>query len=576
MKTNRYLMLAGMLILAFGLTSSLEAQDPVLEYETVIPGYYLSSGDCIVADESGNAYGIASYYEDMQHVDILVFKLDAGGTLQWSLPIVGDDLEHDIATDITLDPDGNVWVTGRTGSESFPIVGGLDDTLTGFTDAFVMKLDPIDGSILYSTYLGGDYVDYGYAITTNDAGEVIVVGSTISTDFPTTPDAYQGEPSAPLYVYSDVFITKFSASGDAILYSTYFGGYQDDMPEGVALDEQGNIVFAGRTDADDFPLMNPIQSDPNSMFVSKLSADGSTLLFSTYFGGPDSEPMWAMALGPNGDAYITGSTRSVDYPTTAGAFQEEFVGGIDECEEGYPPHPVNCDDVFVTRMGTDGSGVIYSTFLAGTDIEQPRDISVDAQGRAHIVGYTFSDDFPPDGIDFSAEIFVSRLSADGSWLDYSYTVDSGSANAGHGVAVDNAGGVYFTGAVNVPADIYVAKLQGDSPVPNVAVSISSTMTQVPRNSNFRFDVQVTNNEATPLTLTGWTAGQRVPGGTIFEPLIGPFVITLEAGETRYFNNVPQFVGNNIPLGDYRYYVRIGEDFPGPVWAEDSWDIEVIP
>jgi hypothetical protein len=190
------------------------------------------------------------------------------------------------------------------------------------------------------------------------------------------------------------------------------------------------------------------------------------------------------------------------------------------------------------------------------------------------VGYTYSPDFPPAGAG-PPDLFVSRMSADGTWLDYSYTVYSNSANAGNGIALDDAGGVYFTGAINVPSDVYVAKIQEESGVPNVAVSITSSMTQVPRYSNFRFDVQLINNEPTPQTLTGWTAGQRLPGGMVFEPFLGPFTITLEAGETRNFNNVRQYVGN-APLGDHRYYVRIGDDFPGPVWAEDSWDVEVIP
>jgi hypothetical protein len=502
-----------------------------------------------------------------------VIKLDAEGTPLWTIPIVGDELEHDYATDITLDSANNVWITGWTSSDDFPTTpDAIYPTHIHFRDAFVMKMDSEDGTILYSTYLGGDYTDQGQSIFLNDSGEVYVVGSTGSTDFPTTPDAYQGKPSAPLYIYTDAFITKLSADGSTILYSTYFGGYKDDEAENVALDEAGNIVFAGQTNAVDFPLVNPIQTDPNNMFVSKLSADGSTLQFSTYFGGEDIDGLGGMVLDSEDFVYITGSTRSIYFPTTLGAFQEDFVGEILGCEESFPPVPYNCEDVFVTKLATDGSGIVYSTYLGGSEIEHGRNIAIDSQGRAYVVGYTNSPDFPPNGIDFSAEIFVSKFDPSGSELDYSFTVDSGSAGAGHGVNVDNAGGVYFTGAFNVPADIYIAKITSG---PDVTVSIFSSMTQVPRNSNFLFDVQLTNNEMTPQTLRGWTAGQKLTNGLILQPLIGPVMTILQPGETKIYSNITQYVGN-IPLATYRYYVRIGEDFPEPLWDEDYWDIEVIP
>jgi hypothetical protein len=573
MKTRSILVLALTILLSSLLTNVAPAAEPTFDYETLLSGYYLGYGHDMEVDAFGNAYVIASWYQDQHTLDILVFKLDPDGTPLWTLPIVGES--HDYAADIALDAEGNVWVTGWTDSEDFPIVDGLDDTLTGFRDAFIMKLDPEDGTILYSTFLGGDYVDDGRGIAFNDEGDICVMGSTISTDFPTTPDAYQSGPSAPLYIYADVFITKLSPAGDAILYSTYFGGFEDEFPQSLELDGEGNYVFAGKTNADDFPLANPIQSDPNEMFVSKLSADGSTLLFSTYFGGEDLDGLGAMALDTEGNAYLTGYTRSVSFPTTAGAFQETFAGEILGCETVFPPVYYNCEDVFVTKMATDGSGLVYSTYLGGSRPDFGRNITVDDEGRAYVVGHTSSYDFPPDGIDDFTEIFVSRIDPTGSILDYSYIIPSSSPGSGHGIAVDMEGGVYLTAAVNIPYDIYVAKIQPENPLPDIAVSISSSMTQVPRNSNFFFDVSLMNNEATPQTLTGWTAGRRLPGGTVLEPFIGPVEITLQPGEARTFTGVRQHVGP-IPTGDYRYFLRIGESFPGPVWHEGSIDLEVIP
>jgi hypothetical protein len=339
-------------------------------------------------------------------------------------------------------------------------------------DAFVMKLDAEDGTILYSTFLGGDYTERGHGIAFNEAGEIYLVGSTGSTDFPTTPDAYQSQPSAPLYLYTDVFITKLSPTGDEILYSTYFGGFKDDEAQHLALDEDGNIIFAGTTTADDFPLVNPIQSTPDGIFAAKMSADGSSLLFSTYLGGNDRDALKGMALDGDGFVYLTGSTRSSDFPTTTGAFQEDFVGEILGCEEGFPSQHINCYDAFVTKLATDGTGLVYSTFLGGTSIDEGSDIAVDGNGEAHVVGYTVSTDFPGSDETY-ASIFVSKLTADGSNLVNTVTRQSSTPGAGHGVAVDHVGSVYFTGAVDVPADIYVAKINTGyflTPVPGSVVT----------------------------------------------------------------------------------------------------------
>jgi hypothetical protein len=571
-KIGKWQVLTGIiLVLAFAAPSF--AEDPVPVYETTISGYYLASGQGVVVDNDGNAYVIGKEYEDHTHLDILIVKLDPGGNLIWTRLIVGDERQHDYATDLALDSENNVWVTGWTSSESFPVTpNALDNTLTGFTDVFLLKLSSEDGEILYGTFLGGDYDDRGESIAINDAGEIYLSGYTKSTDFPTV-NAYQDHPSAPLYVYQDAFITKLTAAGDSILYSTYFGGYKNDVAENIALDSQGNIIIAGQTNADDFPLVNPIQSEPNGLFVSKLSPDGSTLEFSTYLGGEDSDRLGGMVIDSDDNVYLAGSTRSINFPTTRGAYQEEFVGEILGCEIPFGGR-YNCDDVFATKLDTDGGGLLYSTYLGGSHIEECRDIAVDDRGRAHVVGYTNSMDFPPNGIDFSAEIFVSRFSATGSNLDYSYTVNSGSANAGHGVALDHSGNVYFTGAINVPADLYVSKLTVEEPIPDIALTISSLTGEVRPNSYFRFDVQVTNNDSIPRTIEGWTAVRRLPDGPIFQPLIGPATMMLDPGETRTFRNIRQWVGN-APLGDYRYYARAGGNFPEPLWAEDYWDLTVI-
>ncbi|MHC4616108.1 MAG: SBBP repeat-containing protein, partial [Planctomycetota bacterium] len=224
------------------------------------------------------------------------------------------------------------------------------------------------------------------------------------------------------------------------------------------------MFLAGNTDSIDFPTVNPIQSTyagEQDVFVARLSADGSTIEYSTYLGGEDWDRVAHLVLDGSGHAYVAGSTRSIAFPTTPGAFQEQFVGEILGCEVPFGADH-NCDDAFVTKLTPNGSALAYSTYLGGTATDEARDLAIDSAGRAHVVGYTVSQDFPPAGISSAADIFVSKLGANGGDLLYTYTTDSASANAGHGIAVDADDDVYFAGAINAPADIYVAKITAQS------------------------------------------------------------------------------------------------------------------
>jgi hypothetical protein len=433
--------------------------EPALVYETTVTGFYLASGRQMTVDAQGNAY-IAGQAIDAEN-DIVIVKLDPAGDPLWTTHVRGND--HDVANGVALDDANHLYVTGWTDSSDFPTVDALQTTLTGFRDAFVMKLAHQDGSILYSTFLGGDYTDEGHGIALNGTGEIYLAGSTQSMDFPTV-DPIQAQPVGNPYSYSDAFITKLSADGGTILYSTYLGGAKDDRVVAIALDADDNMYLAGDTDSTNFPTTNAIQPDyagAQDIFVAKLSADGGTLEYSTYLGGEDWDRVAHLALDASAHAYVAGSTRSVTFPTTPGAFQEEFVGAISGCEVPFGADH-NCDDAFVTKLTPSGSALDYSTYLGGTGTDECRDLAVDSAGRAHVVGYTVSPDFPPSGIGSAAVIFISKLDAGGSDLLYTYATDSASANAGHGITVDAAGDTYFTGAVNAPADVYIAKITDQS------------------------------------------------------------------------------------------------------------------
>ncbi|MHC4804586.1 MAG: SBBP repeat-containing protein, partial [Planctomycetota bacterium] len=278
MKSTRLARITPAVLLTLTCASELQAgftPQPTLVYETTVTGFYLASGRQMTVDAQGNAY-VAGRAIDAEN-DIVVVKLDADGDLLWTTHIRGND--QDYATGIVLDDANDLFVTGWTGSSDFPIVGGIQTTLTGFRDAFVMKLASQDGAIVYSTFLGGDYTDEGHGIALNGEGEIYLVGSTQSTDFPTV-DPIQAEPIGNPYSYSDAFVTKLSADGSTILYSTYLGGAKDDRAIALALDADGNMFLAGNTDSIDFPTVNPIQSTyagEQDVFVARLSADGSTI-----------------------------------------------------------------------------------------------------------------------------------------------------------------------------------------------------------------------------------------------------------------------------------------------------------
>jgi hypothetical protein len=454
----RHARIALMLFVALSAAGAALAEQPNVLYETTLAAdYYIPHAHDIAVDEAGNAYLIASAYENHTSLDVIVVKLDPEGNEVWTYDYAHSG--HSYATGIAIDASGHPWVTGWTDDPSFPLVDPIDSQFN-VREIFVMKFDPADGGILYSTFIGGDYTDTGEAIAINEQGEIIIGGTSGSTDFPTTADAWQAEPSAPLYIFQDGIIVKLSPAGDQILYATYFGGFEDDWIDSMDLDGQGNIIVGGRTNADDFPLAAAIESTPNELFISKLSADGQDLLFSTYFGGSDIDRLSQLESDAAGRICVAGITRSVDLPTTPGTVSPDFVGAINGCEEGFPGHPVNCEDFFVFRLGTSGEGILWGTYLGGTVVDESRGIACDELGNVFVTGYTGSDDFPLyDGT--GASFVVCKLTGDASEVQYTHYVESGSANRGNGIFVDAANDIYFTGTVGVPASIYISKLEGE-------------------------------------------------------------------------------------------------------------------
>ncbi len=437
--------------------SATRADDPSVVYEHVLSEYgnYIDPHD-VTVDPDGNAYILAARWGS--NYATLVIKLDPAGDVIWSEWF--DGAAHDIPGGIALDAAGDVYVVGTTGSDDFPLLNPLQAERGSVQyDAFVMKLAGTDGQLLYSTFLGASRSEWGYDIAVNDAGEIYIAGSTESLDFPLANPIQDELAGFPYYGWSDGYIAKISADGSELLYSTFFGGYMDDSIRTIALDAAGRIYVAGETDSDDFPTVNPAQSATGGngdAFAARLSADGGTVEYSTYLGGEEIESTRAIAVGPDDSLYFAGHTQSIQFPTTTGAYQEEFAGEYHGCEVPFGAD-YNCDDAFVARLNPDGSDFSFVTYLGGEQIDHGYGLAVDALGNAYVTGHTRSDDFPPYASGTFYTNFVTKLDATGSTLRYSYLHDVITPSPAY-LAIDAVGDLYVAATVDTPTILTTFKL----------------------------------------------------------------------------------------------------------------------
>lgn len=348
----------------------------------------------------------------------------------------------DVITDIALDAGGNAYVTGLTESTNFPTRGAAQPGFGGGEiDAFVVKLNPAGTDIVYSTYLGGDMEDQAFGIAVDTSGNAYVTGQTCSRNFPT-----RNARQASIGGFCDAFVTKLNAAGSALEYSTYLGGRNIDPGMAIAVDAAGSAYVVGWTQSLDFPVRNAFQAtlaNIGDAFVAKFNAAGSDLVFSTFLGGNHLDFARAIAVDAAGNAYVTGETRSTNFPTV-NALQptkgESLAYG----------------DAFVTKFNPSGSALVYSTYLGGSCDTEGWGIAVDAAGSAYVMGNTCSTNFPTvsafqpqyGGGEFSRDAFVSKLNPAGTALVYStYLGGSGSENDENmgAIAVDANGQAYVAG-----------------------------------------------------------------------------------------------------------------------------------
>ncbi len=315
-------------------------------------------------------------------------------------------------------------VVGSTYSPDFPTRSPYQASLTTVAwDVFVAAFSSSGSSLIYSTFLGGAANDNAYAVSLEDS-EAVVAGFTYSSDFPTRLP-YQPSLNAP----PDLFVSRLSSGGSLLLFSTLLGGNGTDEAYGLVA-ENGDVYVAGWTQSTDFPVRNAYRSTYSGgeydSFVAKLSSGGSSLAFATYLGGRGTDNANGLAVA-SGCAFVVGWTQSTDFPVLT----------------PYQASSASPDyyDVFVAKLASSGSRLLYSTYLGGTDYDYGYGVAVE-DGAAYLTGYTRSTSFPLESAYQTTlaneEVFAAKLSSTGSRLLYSTFLGGSKYDAGEAIAV--AGG----------------------------------------------------------------------------------------------------------------------------------------
>ncbi len=378
----------------------------------------------------GNEYGFrVGEYDRTRElvVDPLLASTFLGGAL--------DDVGYTIA----LNQNGDVYIAGYAYSEAFPTTPGVysESFNDGLYDVFISKFDSDLTVLLSSTYLGGGDNEKCRSIALDQAGSVYVTGYTSSTDFPTTPGAYDELGKGN----DDVFISKLNGDLTTLSASTILGGNSEEYSYAISLDPSGCLYVTGYTYSSDFPTTSGAYDENGNgsytAFISKLDGDLATLVSSTRLGGGGQDYGFSLSLDQIGNVYVAGCTESTDFPTTSGAYDEYNNGN---------------HDAFVSKLDSSLTTLLASTFLGGNEYDQGNSLVLAPDGSVYVAGATSSSDFPSTNLAYSgslngagSDIFVSRLDGDLNNLLASTFLGGSLHDYGHFLALNADGDVYVTG-----------------------------------------------------------------------------------------------------------------------------------
>jgi hypothetical protein len=534
---------------------------PLLTYSTFLGGTGDESGQGIAVDGNGDAFIAGSTTStDFPPTTNLapasgcgfVTELNPAGTQQLYSSYLCGTSTMDEAFAIALDPSGKVYVAGTTGSTDFPTTTNalIQSPLTTNPNgtAFLTKIDPtLSGmaSLVYSSYIGGTNGDLAHAVAADANGNAYIGGQTFSNPgaagsggFAVTTGGLQ---QTPQNTFGTGFLTRIDTTksgGASLAYSTYLGGDGanqanflgfGDAVFGVAVDTSNNAYLSGVTASTgtSFPTLNAFQGSAvaanmdGGAFVTQIDttkANAASLIYSTYLEGSKFDTALGIALGPNNVAYVTGSTNSMDFHTTTGAFQTTgALSGV----------------AFITLVDTTMSGnssVAYSTFFGGTGSDTGFGIQADANANAYVVGVTQSLDFPITPFVLPSSLpnpkgspFIVKLSPKGNGtadrIYASYfggTGDGTDPDQGFAIAVDSHGNAYITGVTSssdmpTTAGAFQTTLKGASDAFVAKLPLLLSVVASPANVDFGTQligattapqtVTLTNNNSTALTIT---------------------------------------------------------------------------
>lgn len=426
--------------------------DPILVYSSYLGGSDDDIGNGIAVDSAGNAYvtggtsstnfptknPFQSSNAGIENVFISKFNpaLSGAASLIYSTYLGGSGI--DIGNGIAVDSAGNAYVTGETSSTNFPTLRAFQTAYGGgVLDVFVTVLNSDGNGLIYSTYLGGGNTDRGFGIDVDSTGNAYVAGQTSSTNFP-TKNPFQSTLSGT----QDAFVAKIDpafSGTSSLIYSSYLGGTNVDSGLGIAVDTGDNAYVTGFTQSTDFPTVNAFQTTlagTQNAFVTKIDSIPS-LVYSSYLGGNVLDTGFDIAVDSSGNAYVTGSTNSTNFPTV-NALKTTLSGPL---------------DAFVTKINSIPS-LVYSSYLGGSAIDSGLGIAVDFSGNAYVTGRTQSTNFPTlnafkTTLSGGQDAFVTKIDPTASGtasLVYSSYLGGSAFDSGLGIAVDAAANAYITGS----------------------------------------------------------------------------------------------------------------------------------
>src|SRR6202795_3067534 len=389
---------------------------------------------------------------------------------------------QDAALAVAANGSGTAFLTGLTTSPNFPTTAGvfqpgLGVGASGVQNAFVTEYAPDGSAFVYSTYLGGNTFDEGLAIAVDNLGNAYIGGLTESSNFPTkNPLTGQGQ----LNGSAGAFVSQISATGAALLFSTYLSGNGSDAAGGIGLDSSLNVYVAGSTSSTNFPTVLAFQGSlygTENAFITKLaapSASGSSIIYSSYLGGNGFDQAHAIAVDAGGDAFLTGQTNSTVFPTVA-PFQANLGA----------PSATNAW-VAEVKVVSGSPQVQFATYLGGTIFDQASGIAVDASGDVYVDGFTQSPDFPLQNalqaFGGTQDAFVTKFAPGGGSLLFSTYFGGSNFTFANAIALDSSNNVYFTGSTFAldyptrnPLEATLGNFGGDAVITELATDGSAIL-----------------------------------------------------------------------------------------------------